>query len=175
MEINSVVDHRNGIHGVHWDNLWTRWCPPHAGMIKINCDTSLGKNGWTGLGVICTDNGGLVIFTTMRRIPTPSSIELAKALAILWQDKKRYTLNTSGRGCPKSLQFTSRPYNPIFLIGSCSWWYLLCRMMFSSITYSWIRRDYNMIAHVLAQMALCNPDRYFVNLKPLIFLFPCIL
>lgn len=44
-----------------------RWIPPPQDCIKQNADTTIGEDGWVGLGVVARDHQGVVLFATTSR------------------------------------------------------------------------------------------------------------
>ena len=69
-----------------------KWQAPVGGFVKINTYASLSEKGQVGLGVVARDNGGRVLFATVRRHRAwwPPDVAEAKAihLAMVWAKKQ---------------------------------------------------------------------------------------
>ncbi|XP_021770627.1 uncharacterized protein LOC110734786 [Chenopodium quinoa] len=58
------------------------WKSPPEGIVKLNMDASLAKEGWVGLGVIARDAAGRVLYAATRRMRAHWPSEIAEAQVI---------------------------------------------------------------------------------------------
>lgn len=86
---------------------------PIEGTCKINIDSSLGENRQIGLGFVGQDYRGKVIFTGLRRIPSPFYVEIAELLPLLYgveiAIQEGFRHNISQRGFLNNLQQVKKP------------------------------------------------------------------
>ncbi|XP_021753622.1 uncharacterized protein LOC110718997 [Chenopodium quinoa] len=82
-----------GIKRHPWRNSKVWKAPPKC-IIKLNCDASLGVEGWVGMGVIARDWKGDTLFAVTRRVRAHWSPIIAegKAIELALQIAKRYGL-----------------------------------------------------------------------------------
>ena len=60
------------------------WCPPPSGMLKLNVDAGLFKDGSMGCGMVIRDNEGNVKFAATKLEKWQMSPTMAEAIAMRW-------------------------------------------------------------------------------------------
>lgn len=59
-----------------------RWKKPPVGMVKINCDASVKRNGFIGVGYIIRNSAGDIIGSGFNRLQGDFDVATAEAMAI---------------------------------------------------------------------------------------------
>ncbi|KAL2899239.1 hypothetical protein RDABS01_024321 [Bienertia sinuspersici] len=151
-------------NGAKWNAVWK---PPMAGMLKINTDAATFSNG-VGLGGVTRDSLGNVVAATCMFVPGEFAVDLAKGMALRHALKinleagfadfvlevdnmKLFTHLTKSKKDPTS--FGSVVADICHLASLCQ-----------HVSYSFIKREGNRVAHGLAKLS-CNFNEFRVWLE----------
>ena len=130
--------------------------PPPEGVVKVNVDASISEHGWIGLGVVARNQEGDVLFAATRRVQArwAPAVAEAKALVLAMTLAKTHNLdrvifeadcevvvNRLVKGVAELTELDGI-LNVASALISC----------FSSITWSHVKRDGNVVAHTLARV-----------------------
>ncbi|KAL8502481.1 hypothetical protein ACS0TY_021576 [Phlomoides rotata] len=134
-----------------------RWKPPDPGYVKINSDASLIAGVGVAVGGVARNDRGEVQWCFSEMSPYTTDVELAEAVAIL-----RAFEIASSKGVRKAIFETdaqvvyfalSRPQLNFSYFGSIVADILGLKGGLNDISFSWVRRSGNTVAHKLASLA----------------------
>ncbi|XP_048493880.2 uncharacterized protein LOC125494354 [Beta vulgaris subsp. vulgaris] len=133
-----------------------RWHAPPAGVIKLNTDASLADEGWMGLGVVARDSEDKVCFAATRRVRAywPSEVAECKAIYMATRLAKAHgygdvIFESDSLVATKRLTKASIFFSNLDAILEDI---LSTRNIFSSISFSHVKRDGNTVAHNVARV-----------------------
>ena len=139
-----------------------RWIPPTSNIVKLNCDASF-KCNQAAVGIIARDHLGSVIFCSGESFPATSPL-MAELCAIRnacrlvvdygWQN----AIVESDSKLAISLASTEQvpPWNLAVIVDDIRTWASQL-----DICFSWVRRNCNIAAHVVAKMSFDSHERFF--------------
>ncbi|KAK2421540.1 hypothetical protein QL285_032158 [Trifolium repens] len=147
------------------------WNKPNEGMIKINCDANLSKEGRWGMGAIARDSGGNLLAAATWETPGADNPTLAEAAALYHSVRLASELgfndvifesdNATTIGLLRREDPIPRNYLGDFVKGI-----RYHKGLLSSCRFSHIGREANKVAHTLASLAHEEPNRVWINNTP---------
>jgi len=149
-----------------------RWIKPDLGIIKINSDVNLTSSDFWGIGVIARDESGTAIAAGTWKRPGFACPTTAEAWGIY-----QATLFAQELGL-RNVHFESDNEQVIqMLLGQREYQksylgYIICSIrsllhFFRSYQFSHIRRNGNVVANCLAQIATIGPNRIWLGEVPI--------
>ncbi|XP_021748567.1 uncharacterized protein LOC110714367 [Chenopodium quinoa] len=146
------------------------WTPPPPNAIKLNVDASIDEAGWVGFGAIARDHSGQVLFSAVRRVKARWDVLIAECKAALFGLKK-----AKERGFDNiilesdSLQLVSKLKKSAFLFSDVDCILediISLSSCFTSIIWSHVKRDRNLIVHHLARLVPLGFEQCWDYLVP---------
>ncbi|KAL8550258.1 hypothetical protein ACS0TY_008905 [Phlomoides rotata] len=141
------------------------WKPPVQGCIKVNTDASVINGLETGIGGVARDHHGLAIWCFMETKSGELDVDSAEALAVLRATKRALELNvrileveTDSQTLYMALQ---NPKVDLSFFGQIVRDILALRSFFERLSFSWIRRVGNSVAHSLAVLTRTIDGPFF--------------
>ncbi|XP_074265194.1 uncharacterized protein LOC141587617 [Silene latifolia] len=132
------------------------WRRPGGGVPKVNVDAAVMEGVGVGLGVVCRNDRGEVVWCGVEQGTLVMDPEEAEATAILYDLKEarrmnnhRVILEGDCLNVIQDLQQKRKGRSSIFLIYNDI--YVLCNS-FDNVTFKWSRRNSNKVAHELAHL-----------------------
>lgn len=169
---------RPGLFSIDGAPVDKRWNPPPSGWIKLNLDASCAADGTTGLGGAFRGFGGQLLELVAHHIPCCEEIEVAESCTCLLGirrakevDFRDLIVEMDHQGLVFALQKEIIPRSPA---GTVIADILNLAKEFDRVTFHWIGRRHNRVAHHIASIArnpfFCfdvnNPS--FVSLQRLV-------
>ena len=141
----------------------TRWSPPQVGFVKINFDGAVFSNAnSSGVGAVIRNHNGVVMASCAEKLNQAYKAEEIEALAALKALQLAFDLGFQNAilegdslGLIKALQADDNNLSPLGLLVEDV---KLVASNFVSLSYSYIKRNGNSIAHNLAKHAISIPD-----------------
>ncbi|GAU19906.1 hypothetical protein TSUD_95110 [Trifolium subterraneum] len=145
-----------------------RWTRPSNGIIKINCDANLAREGRWGLGTVCRDSKGIHVAAATWEIHGCSDPTMAEACALYkamkFAQERGFREVEIESDCSRVIdmvvksQITPRSYLGNFILG------IKCNIsFFRKCGFRHIRREANRAAHVLASLAHIEPNKVWLE------------
>ncbi|XP_074300491.1 uncharacterized protein LOC141631766 [Silene latifolia] len=153
MAENWSLDERR-IHGVVDDD--GGWKRPESEALKVNIDAAVIAEVGVGLGAVCRNDRGEVVWCAVEQGTVEMDPAEAEAAAILhglkearWMNNSRVILEGDCSNVIHDLQQQRKGRGSIYLIYNDI--YAICNF-FDSISFTWTRRNFNKVAHELAHL-----------------------
>ncbi|XP_074318781.1 uncharacterized protein LOC141655610 [Silene latifolia] len=132
------------------------WKRPVGEVMKVNIDAAVIAGVGVGLGAVCRDERGEVVWCAVEQGMVEMDPAEAEAAAILYglkearrRNNSRVILEGDCSTVIHDLQKQRKGRSSIYLIYNDI--YALCNF-FDSISFNWVRRDFNKVAHELAHL-----------------------
>ncbi|XP_021732105.1 uncharacterized protein LOC110698909 [Chenopodium quinoa] len=146
------------------------WLPPPHDFVKINTDASITNEGWVGLGVVARNDEGSVLFAASRRIRAWWSVEIAEAKAIVWALSLGVKFGITNAIIESDCQVIVTRLSKEMVHNTDLDMVLGDAMMqgarYSSLQWSHVRREENVVAHNLANFIPLDLEQTWVNCVP---------
>jgi len=137
-----------------------KWSPPPGGFLKVNIDASTGRDSMRGVGVIVRNNKGDIMVAEHKSFRADWDVDTMEAFAVFYGLKMCWEVGyqrievemdskivVEALNRRKNLQnYTSTFIHDAHTLGS----------LFTSISFSHVRRSANVLAHELARLALAS-------------------
>ncbi|KAL8457911.1 hypothetical protein ACS0TY_035682 [Phlomoides rotata] len=171
MASSLITDYRKAIAdpsritGTPLNTERVTWFPPPVGSIKVNTDASIVAGMEVGIGGVARDEHGLACWCFTEKLIGDLDVDSAEAMAVLhavrWakdQNVRSLILETDSQLIFKALQV---PKPDLSFFGA------IVREILSLVSFSWIRRVGNSVAHSLASLArTIDASLFSVSLPP---------
>lgn len=151
----------------------TQWNPPSPGWVRFNSDASLGSDGKAGFGGVFNNCEGTALKFTSDHISSCFDVECAEGLAILSGLQialvDGFMSLEVESDCHSLISALNRGMIPRTSVGTIIADIQGLAKQFDRISFRWIRRDQNLIAHQIANHARSvnfNLDSLVPNLVP---------
>ena len=139
----------------------TGWSVPPPGVFKVNVDgaCSIVFGGSSGVNVVIRDGSGLVIAALSKLLPSNFPVEWTELFAIeqglmLAQDMDLPQVMIESDALLAILAINQG--NTRGEVGHLVEGILQAKALFSCCSFAYLKRDYNMVAHELAQFSKTN-------------------
>lgn len=148
------------------------WKPPEQREVKLNCDATVRLGVGAAAGRVVRDDCGRVLWCFARRCPAGNDVAVAEAWAVRQglleaqnRDVQRIVVETDSLILVQALKkkmnsnllsYFGRLVQDIFLIAES----------FASISFVWVRRSGNVVAHRLAYFGLTSETPFFSLVIP---------
>ncbi|KAF7821986.1 putative ribonuclease H-like domain, reverse transcriptase zinc-binding domain-containing protein [Senna tora] len=138
-----------------------RWHPPDWRTIKINVDASCRSNGEQQIGCVMRNDDGRCLMAMSKKVKTGATIEYVEALAVL-EGMKQAQLMCCNRiiiesDAQRVVNLLNKGNIDISYLGLVIEEILELKSHFSSISFNWVKREANMVAHTLAHSVVNFP------------------
>ena len=171
-EFRKVLDTSMGSSS---NRIQSTWSKPDRGTIKINVDVACNSES-SSIAAVARNWRGEVVFACSKRVNTTLPLQ-AKAEAIIWAlslaanlEVVSISIESDSKSYIDALRCPNRDV-PWRIKTICSD-VLALKMNFSNCSFSWVARDANVAAHVLAKWSLSNSyfGSFDVGLGPSCFI-----
>ena len=137
------------------------WYVPPLGVFKVNVDGAcfIDSGGSSGVGVVIRDGSDMVIVALNKLLPSNFPTEWTKLFAI-----KQGLMLAQEMGLPQVMMESDALLMILAInhgniggeVGNLVEGILRAKALFSCCSFAYLKRDYNMVAHELAQFAKTN-------------------
>ncbi|KAF7841316.1 uncharacterized protein G2W53_003614 [Senna tora] len=138
------------------------WTPPHWSRVKVNVDASMNTHGEGKIGCVIRNFSGRCLAAKIMFVPGINTIELLEAIAVyegacFAKDMSCTKIEVEG-DCKKVFDLlTSKNFNLSYL-GLIIENILALKSDFDCISFNWVPREANVVAHTLAKTNFNFPD-----------------
>ena len=154
---SSVVEFRKVLNipmGSSSNRIQSTWSKPDRGTIKINVDAACNSES-SSIAAVARNWRGEVVFACSKRVNTTLPLQ-AEAEAIIWAlslaanlEVVSISIKSDSKSCIDALRCPNRDVP--WRINTISSDVLALKMNLSNCSFSWVARDANVAAHVLAK------------------------